>query len=419
MLKRCWLLFAQAVTVLLALLFVVTTLKPEWLPHRGGATYPAAAPGAGADTANTASDAAGQSANPAQGPPSLADQLLHGRHQPDSGTSYADAAQKAMPAVVNVYSTKGAPKSKPRDPRMNDPLYRYLYGKHRQERAPSSNLGSGVIVSPEGYILTNQHVIDGADEIEIALADGRKTHAKVIGSDPDTDLAVLKIDLPHLPTISWGDLEHTRVGDVVLAIGNPFAVGETVTMGIVSALGRNHLGITPFENFIQTDAAINPGNSGGALIDTQGNVIGINTAIYSRSGGSLGIGFATPVTTARMVLESIIKTGSVTRGWIGVEPQDLTPQVAHAFHLDQHSGAIVAGLLQNGPADKAGIRPGDIIVGVNDTKVTETVSLLNAVAQILPGTDATMHIIRKGKSIDITVQIGKRPRPLKSASDDE
>ncbi|WP_429498472.1 Do family serine endopeptidase [Robbsia andropogonis] len=419
MLKRCWLLFAQAVTVLLAIVFVISTLKPEWLPHRGWSSHPAGSAETGPDTADTASSAAGRVGNPAQGPPSLADQLLHGRQRADSGTSYADAAQKAMPAVVNVYSTKGAPKSKAHDPRLNDPLYRYLYGKRRQERAPSANLGSGVIVSPEGYILTNQHVIDGADEIEIALADGRKTHAKVIGSDPDTDLAVLKIDLQHLPTVSWGDLDHTRVGDVVLAIGNPFAVGETVTMGIVSALGRNHLGITPFENFIQTDAAINPGNSGGALINTDGDVIGINTAIYSRSGGSLGIGFATPVTTARMVLDSIIKTGSVTRGWIGVEPQDLTKQVAQAFHLDQHSGAIVAGLLQGGPADKAGIRPGDIIVGVNDTKVTETVSLLNAVAQIAPGTDATMHIIRKGKPMDITVQIGKRPRPLKSSNDDE
>jgi serine protease DegQ len=419
MLKRCWLLFAQAVTVLLAMLFVVSTLKPEWLSHRGWPSHPVGSSETGADTANSASDATGRGANPSQAPPLLADQLLHGRQRPDSGASYADAAQKAMPAVVNVYSTKGPPKSKPHDPRSNDPLYRYLYGKRRTEKAPSANLGSGVIVSPEGYILTNQHVIDGADEIEIALADGRKTHAKVIGSDPDTDLAVLKIDLPHLPTVSWGDLEHTRVGDVVLAIGNPFAVGETVTMGIVSALGRNHLGITPFENFIQTDAAINPGNSGGALIDTDGNVIGINTAIYSRSGGSLGIGFATPVTTARMVLESIIKTGGVTRGWIGVEPQDLTPQVAHAFHLDQHSGAIVAGLLQGGPADKAGIHPGDIIVGVNDTKVTETVSLLNGVAQIPPGSTATMHIIRKGTPMDIPVLIGKRPRPLKSSSDDE
>jgi serine protease DegQ len=341
--------------------------------------------------------------------------------------SYADAAQKAMPAVVNVFSSKGRPAANKNkhDPRLNDPLYRYLFGNknsnaNRQDRAPAANLGSGVIVNAEGYILTNQHVVDGADQIEVALADGRKTSAKLIGTDPDTDLAVLKIDLPNLPVITLGKMEDKRVGDVVLAIGNPFAVGQTVTMGIISALGRNHLGITPFENFIQTDAAINPGNSGGALVDVEGNLIGINTAIYSRSGGSLGIGFATPVSTARMVLDSIIKTGSVTRGWIGVEPQDITPEIAQSFRLKQTSGAIVAGVLQGAPADKAGVRPGDIIVGVNSSDVTETVRLLNVIAQIEPGTPATLHIIRKNKPIDVEVTIGKRPMPARSGqSDDE
>ena len=217
-------------------------------------------------------------------------------------------------------------------------------------------------MSSEGYILTNQHVVDGADQIEIALADGRTTNAKVIGVDPETDLAVLKVNMTNLPTITLGRMDQTRVGDVVLAIGNPFGVGQTVTMGIVSALGRNHLGINTFENFIQTDAAINPGNSGGALVDVNGNLLGINTAIYSRSGGSLGIGFAIPVSTARSVLESIITTGSVTRGWIGVEPQDVTPEIAESFGLEQKSGAIVAGVLKNGPADRAGIKPGDILV---------------------------------------------------------
>jgi serine protease DegQ len=333
--------------------------------------------------------------------------------------------------VVNVFSSKGEPVAKRNagrdtkrgDPRLNDPLYRYLFGNKSQsrhtERTPAANLGSGVIVSSEGYILTNQHVVDGADEIEVALADGRKTSAKLIGTDPDTDLAVLKINLPDLPTITLGNMADKRVGDVVLAIGNPFAVGQTVTMGIISALGRNHLGITPFENFIQTDAAINPGNSGGALVDVDGNLIGINTAIYSRSGGSLGIGFATPISTAKMVLDSIIKNGSVTRGWIGVEPQDITPEVAQSFRLKQASGAIVAGLLQGAPADRAGVRPGDIIVGVNDSNVTETVSLLNVIAQIQPGTEATLHIIRQNKAISIPVKIGKRPMPAHSSQTDD
>ncbi|MGI4856597.1 MAG: S1C family serine protease [Janthinobacterium lividum] len=420
MLRRFWLFFAQAVTVVLALLFVVSTLKPDWLPHDGRGGFfgrPDAARAVNDDDAAT----------PTSAPPSspAGSHAAADRQHARADASYADAAHRAMPAVVNVFSTKGHAASK-RDLRLNDPLYRYLYGnkgargsrhpgnRGREERSPASNLGSGVIVNAEGYILTNQHVVEGADEIEVALADGRKTSAQVIGADPDTDLAVLKINLPNLPTIALGHIEDHRVGDVVLAIGNPFAVGQTVTMGIISALGRNHLGITPFENFIQTDAAINPGNSGGALVDVEGNLIGINTAIYSRSGGSLGIGFATPVSTARMVLDSIIQTGSVTRGWIGVEPQDITPEIAQSFHLKQVSGAIVAGVLQGAPADKGGVRPGDIIVGVNDQPVTETVSLLNVIAQITPGTDATLHVVRRNKPVELTVSIGKRPTPSRT-----
>jgi serine protease DegQ len=245
------------------------------------------------------------------------------------------------------------------------------------------------------------------------LADGRTTNAKVIGIDPETDLAVLKVNMTNLPTITLGRMDQTRVGDIVLAIGNPFGVGETVTMGIVSALGRNHLGINTFENFIQTDAAINPGNSGGALVDVNGNLLGINTAIYSRSGGSLGIGFAIPVSTARSVLESIITTGSVTRGWIGVEPQDVTPEIAESFGLDQKSGAIVAGVLKNGPADRAGVKPGDILTNVNGQEITDTTRLLNVIAQIKPGTAAKVHLVRKGRAIDLEVTIGKRPPPPK------
>jgi serine protease DegQ len=395
MLRRFWLFFAQAVTVLLALMFIIATLKPQWLQRQGQFGKQLAEP-----IVALREVAPGISSGPAQ-------------------ASYADAAQKAMPAVVNVFSSKDG--SLPPDPRAKDPLFRYFFGdrnKGKQREQPASNLGSGVIVSSEGYILTNQHVVDGADQIEIALADGRTTNAKVIGIDPETDLAVLKVNMTNLPTITLGRMDQTRVGDVVLAIGNPFGVGQTVTMGIVSALGRNHLGINTFENFIQTDAAINPGNSGGALVDENGNLLGINTAIYSRSGGSLGIGFAIPVSTARSVLESIITTGTVTRGWIGVEPQDVTPEIAESFGLEQKSGAIVAGVLKNGPADRAGVKPGDILVSVNGQEITDTTRLLNVIAQIKPGTAAKVHLVRKGREIDLDVTIGKRPPPPKQPVED-
>ncbi|RQS05661.1 Do family serine endopeptidase [Burkholderia sp. Bp9002] len=396
MLRRFWLFFAQAVTVLLALMFIVVTLKPQWLQRQGQLGKQLATP-----IVALREVAPGIGGAPAT-------------------TSYADAAQKAMPAVVNVFSSKDG--SLPHDPRAKDPLFRYFFGDRnarKQQDEPAANLGSGVIVSPEGYILTNQHVVDGADQIEVALADGRTATAKVIGIDPETDLAVLKINMTDLPTITLGRSDQSRVGDVVLAIGNPFGVGQTVTMGIISALGRNHLGINTFENFIQTDAPINPGNSGGALVDVNGNLLGINTAIYSRSGGSLGIGFAIPVSTARTVLESIITTGSVTRGWIGVEPQDVTPEIAESFGLQQKSGAIVAGVLQGGPADKAGIRPGDILVSVNGDEITDTTKLLNVVAQIKPGATAKVHVVRKGKEFDVNVTIGKRPPPPKQALDEQ
>ncbi|VWD28041.1 2-alkenal reductase [Burkholderia lata] len=396
MLRRFWLFFAQAVTVLLALMFIVVTLKPQWLQRQGQLGKQLATP-----IVALREVAPGIGGAPAT-------------------TSYAEAAQKAMPAVVNVFSSKDG--SLPPDPRAKDPLFRYFFGDRnarKQQDEPAANLGSGVIVSPEGYILTNQHVVDGADQIEVALADGRTGTAKVIGIDPETDLAVLKINMTNLPTITLGRSDQSRVGDVVLAIGNPFGVGQTVTMGIISALGRNHLGINTFENFIQTDAPINPGNSGGALVDVNGNLLGINTAIYSRSGGSLGIGFAIPVSTARTVLESIITTGSVTRGWIGVEPQDVTPEIAESFGLTQKSGAIVAGVLQGGPADKAGIKPGDILVSVNGDEITDTTKLLNTVAQIKPGTPTKVHVVRKGKELDVSVVIGKRPPPPKQTLDEQ
>ena len=270
-------------------------------------------------------------------------------------------------------------------------------------------------MSPEGIVLTNHHVIAGADDIDIALSDGRKTKAKVIGSDPDTDIAVLKIDLKQLPPpITLGKIESVHVGDIVLAIGNPFGVGQTVTSGIVSALGRDHLGINTFENFIQTDAAINPGNSGGALVDTRGHLIGINTAIYSRSGGSMGIGFAIPVNLAKQVMESILTNGSVTRGWIGVEPQNLSKELIQSFNLPSTTtGVLLSGVLEGGPADRGGVKPGDILIAVNERPITDTTALLNAIAQLGPGNQANLKILRKGKEINLQVPIGKRPKSAK------
>jgi serine protease DegQ len=388
--RRLWLLFAQTVTVALALWFIVATLKPEWLGRTSGG-------GRLLSSTVTVREADGSGA------------VLH--------NTYRDASQRAMPTVVNIYTTKAG--KQPAHPFDNDPFFRRFFGDNfgaPDERQFS--LGSGVIISPDGYILTNNHVIESADEIEIALADGRKVKGKLVGTDPETDLAVLKVSLNNLPSITLAKLDNTKVGDVVLAIGNPFGVGQTVTMGIVSALGRNHLGINTFENFIQTDAAINPGNSGGALIDTEGHLLGINTAIYSRSGGSLGIGFAIPVTTVKTVMESIIKNGQVVRGWIGVEPQDITPELAESFGLQKASGTIIAGVLRGGPADKAGIKPGDILLSVGDKPVSDTVSMLNIVAQLTPGEKIALTVMRKANKTELSVVVGKRPRMKQQPTQD-
>ncbi|WP_296228775.1 Do family serine endopeptidase [Ralstonia sp. UBA689] len=389
MLRRFWLFFAQAVTVVLAIWFVVATLKPDWLQR-------------------------GRMAVQSGSPIVALKEVAPSAHGGTPSNSYSEAAKVAMPAVVNIFSSKNAPKrNSPQT--SNDPWFRFFFGDRapEQRQEPTASLGSGVIVSSEGYILTNHHVVDGADEIEVALTDGRKANAKVVGSDPETDLAVLKIGLPNLPAITLGRLENVRVGDVVLAIGNPFGVGQTVTMGIVSALGRSHLGINTFENFIQTDAAINPGNSGGALVDADGNLLGINTAIYSRSGGSLGIGFAIPVSVAKQVMESIISTGSVVRGWIGVEPQDVTPEIAESFGLSRKNGALIAAVVQGGPADRGGVRPGDILTSVNGESIPDTTALLNSIAQLKPGAEAKVAVSRKGKSVELTVVVGKRPAPTR------
>jgi serine protease DegQ len=399
--KRFWLFFSQTVTVLLAALFIVTTLKPAWLGSSTGWLGSSKAQVAGITV--TEAPASTNIATPVG--------------------SFRLAAQKASAAVVSINVSKNAAKN----PQMDDPWFRFFFGERGQgggrgAEPPQAGLGSGVIVSTDGYILTNNHVVEGADEIEVILNDSRRAVAKVIGTDPDSDLAILKITLDRLPAIVLGNSDALQVGDQVLAIGNPFGVGQTVTSGIVSALNKNQLGINTFENFIQTDAAINPGNSGGALVDVNGNLQGINTAIYSRSGGSLGIGFAIPVSTAKQVMEGIVKDGVVTRGWIGVEPQDLSPELAVTFGIKNSTkngealqGVIITGVLQGAPAAKAGIVPGDIIVSIAGKPIRNVSELLTQVATIKPGKSEIFGIIRKEAPLELNVAAGTRPRPKAQA----
>ena len=380
-LRTFWLLFAQACTLCLAALFVVATLRPDLLPRiagkNGGVVVlrEAEVPSGGATAAPT----------------------------------YADAAKKAMPAVVNIYTSKAV---RSRNSLLDDATLR-RYFPDLAERTPArraTSLGSGVIVSPDGYVLTNHHVIEGADDIEVVLADGRELSARIKGVDPESDLAVLKTEGQDLPTITFGATDHLQVGDVVLAIGNPFGFGNTVTLGIVSALGRNHLGINRFEDFIQTDAAINPGNSGGALVDTSGNLIGINSTIFSQSGGSMGIGFAIPVSLARTVLAQIIKDGTVTRGWLGVEPQAITREAAQALALARTDGVLVRALQRDGPADRAGIQVRDVVVEIAGKPTPDVPQLLARIAELTPGSSARIKVVRDGKPLDVDVVIAKRPK---------
>jgi len=378
--RRLWLLFAQVVTVALALYFVVAAMQPAWLER---------AP-------TQVRIGSGSSAVP----------VLQGAALPAAG-SYREAAGRAMPAVVNILTSKA---SRETHPLLKDPFFRRFFGDRAPPDEQMASLGSGVIVSGDGYILTNNHVVEGADVIEVGLADGRKAAARIVGTDPETDLAVIRIAERKLPVMVLGDPEAARVGDVVLAIGNPFGVGQTVTLGIISALGRNNLHINNFENFIQTDAAINFGNSGGALVDTNGHLLGINSAIYSQTGGSVGIGFAIPVSTAKNVLDAIVKHGQVVRGWIGIESQDITPELAESFGLGRNSGAIIAGVVRGGPADRAGMRPGDILVAVGGRQVSNTSEMLNLIAQLEPGEKAPLRIVRKNRESTLDVTVGKRPR---------
>jgi len=324
--------------------------------------------------------------------------------------TYADAVVIAAPAVVNLYTTKVI--NKPAHPLFEDPQFRRYFGDNSpKQRRMESSLGSGVIMSPEGYILTNNHVTTGADQIVVALRDGRETLARVVGSDPETDLAVLKIDLKGLPSITIGRSEGLRVGDVALAIGNPFGVGQTVTMGIISATGRNQLGLNSYEDFIQTDAAINPGNSGGALVDANGNLTGINTAIFSKSGGSQGIGFAIPVKLAMEVMKSIIEHGQVIRGWLGIEVQPLTKELAESFGLTGRPGIVVAGIFRDGPAQKAGLQLGDVILSIDGEPAGDGRKSMNQVARIKPTDKVAIQVMRNGKEIKLSAEIGLRPPP--------
>ena len=377
--RRFWLVFAQTATICLAVLFVVSTLRPDlvaWNP-RGG------------DVVTVKEPAPEALAQPA--------------------ASYSEAVRKAMPAVVNIFTSQQV--KRPRHPLMDDPVFRYFFGDQPDSGTQRrEGLGSGVIVSDKGYILTSHHVVESVDQIEVALSDSRKVPAKVVGTDPETDLAVLKIDVQKLPAITFARAEQLRVGDVVLAIGNPFGVGQTVTFGIVSGLGRN-LGIATFENFIQTDAAIHPGNSGGALVDGRGDLVGINTAIYSQTGASMGIGYAIPVSIARQVMEQIIAQGSVTRGWIGVGVQDINKELADSFKLPTSKGVLITAVERGSPADKAGVKLGDVLVAVNGKPVGDTVTMLNLVAALKPGDQARVRVARNQEETEFNVTIGRRPKP--------
>ena len=383
--RRLWLVFAQSTTATLAAVFVISLLKPDFLPFRSRIVAVTEAPSAAGSATRTRVN------------------------NTPFAPGYSEAARKAIPSVVNIFTSKEV--RVPSSPLLADPVFRRYFGDQlnggtQQQRS----LGSGVIVSAGGYILTNHHVVEEADEIQVAIADGRTTQARIVGVDPETDLAVLKVDLTNMPAITFGQSDQLKVGDVVLAIGDPFGVGQTVTMGIVSALGRSRLGINQFENFIQTDAAINPGNSGGALVDTSGNLIGINSAIFSQTGGSQGIGFSIPVSLARNVMEQLIRSGAVTRGWIGVEVRDVTPELVESFHLQARRGALIAGILRGSPADRAQVKPGDVLVGVNGRPVSDSTSMLNLIAELPPGREATLDVVRERQQLALKVTVGKRPK---------
>jgi serine protease DegQ len=396
--RKLWLLFAQAVTVALAVVVVLAAWKPQWWASArarelaGAATPASPAPRAPAFLEAPALPARGGTAN-----------------------SFAAAVRRAAPAVVSITASKSALRRQPPGGAAQN-WQRDFFGNGRNQT--QTGLGSGVLVSADGYLLTNQHLIDGADDIDVTLSDGRSASAKVVGTDADSDLALLKVSLDNLPVIPFGNIKQLSVGDPVLAIGNPFNVGETVTSGIVSALDRNQLGLSTIENFIQTDAAINPGNSGGALVDGEGRLVGINTAIFSRSGGSMGIGFAIPVDIAREVMDALIRDGQVTRGWIGVQPRDLTPEFADSFQLPVREGVLVTGVLRDGPAARAGLKPGDVVTAIGGVKISNTAQLLRAVGALKPPSSAVLAVQRGSDAMTLSVPVARRP-PAKPRDPDQ
>ncbi len=386
MLRSLWIFFAQGVTLALAVLFIVATLRPDLLPRRWHVPVQT------------------------QDVVVLNNNLtVPGDFVPDHW-SLAPAVKHAIPAVVNLSIYRETEITEDSESLFSEHFFS-PYQHHKPPRKTTS-LGSGVIVSSKGHILTNYHVVEETDDIRVSLADGRIFPAQIRGVDPETDLAVLQINAKQqLPMITFASMNSVHVGDIVLAIGNPFGFGNSVSMGVVSALGRNMLGISQYENFIQTDASINPGSSGGALIDTSGNLIGINSTIYSQSGGSLGIGFAIPVSLAQNVMTQIIETGEVSRGWLGVEPQTLALEMARRLSLPdpQNGGALIVGLQNDGPAERAGMQFNDIIVGINGNPIRNAYQLLSQVAELSPGDTARLRIWRDARWHDAEIKVGKRP----------
>ena len=395
--RRLWLIFAQACTICLALLFVVTTLKPEWISRAGPSGSVVMVQEQPAPATIVPISVSGSARAPTNG--------------------YAEAVKKAIPSVVNLYSSK---EMRPRHPMLSDPLLRRFFGQQPDPGPQKTfSLGSGVIVSAQGYVLTNNHVVEGADSIELVMADGRRLTGKIVGTDPDTDLAVLKVNAENLPAITLGNDEALQVGDPVLAIGNPFGVTNTVTSGIVSALGRNSLGINEYENFIQTDAAINPGNSGGALINASGNLVGINTAIFSRTGGTMGIGFAIPVSLAKPVMEQIIKSGQVTRGYLGVVFTQAGVARPGRPPTLMGKGALIREVVPGGPADRAGLRSGDLVVAINGKATDDAASLRNQISSLSPGMRTQLKVTRGDDEVTLDIEIAKRPKQFARALSDE
>ena len=394
MLNRLWLVFAQVCTVCVAILFTVNTLRPEWLarPVLAASATTSSAPVNAAATVVPTSTGSGIA-----------------RVTGTQANTFSDAAKRALPSVVKIATSA---QRRVRNPLTEDPTFQRFFGRGREDNAQQLlGEGSGVIVRADGYILTNNHVVEGAQQIQVELTDKRVLPARVIGTDPDTDLAVIKIEGADFPAAAFGDSQALQVADVVLAIGNPFGVfGNTVTMGIVSALGRTQVSdANPFESFIQTDAAINQGNSGGALVNATGELIGINSSIFTRTGDFSGIGFAIPSALARPIMEQLIATGEVKRGYLGVNLGAVTPEIAKALALKDLGGAFVAAVLDGAPGSRAGLRVNDVIVEINGRATPDRTDAVNLIAMTAPEQTIPMKVLRDGQPVELRVTLGKRP----------